>query len=495
MDGDDLGPSLLEKPQHLQEKADYEERMQVIARKNLLRISALALFGIGFGYYIAIFNPMGEPVLKDVYGFEPNVRKQYIGNINMLFSIGALVAALVSGPISEKIGRRKLLIIFDVASVGMALLYSYQNIWVLHFNRFLSGFLGSGVSMISTILISELLPKKISGIGNVALFSFFTFCVFIAYIQQNIWSRETLVTHWQYILSWPAIPLAIKACLVPFLIKVESPKYIVKESFDDPDLQSKLESVYKETYRESQVADMTSSTIKIYSEQRQSVKDGGSAGGNQSLAVFKLLFTPLMKRRTVTGLILAFCNQLTGIGYFAFYSTDLFDRISGNGKKVTLFIALSKVVGGLVAVVFIKNFGRKFNMMFGVVLQAISIFAILTGAITGQGWIAFVAVMVYMVAYAFGIGGVFNAYLAETLPPTGVSMGSALNWTFNAIIAKTLPILAAPVGDQNLLLGFGILCTIHVFLIDWRVLETKDKSEETVIQEFKTTKYRLFNFR
>src|SRR3990167_8203643 len=240
---DSRGDLLLDKGSRTS-NPDYEDRMAAIARKNLLRICALALFGIGFGYYIAIFNPMGEPILKDVYGFDATTRKQYIGNINMLFSLGALTAALVSGSISERIGRRRLLIIYDVLSIGMALLYSYQNIWVLHCNRFLSGFLGSGVSMVSTILISELLPKKISGMGNVALFSFFTFCVFVAYVQQNIFSRETLVTHWRYFLSWPAIPLAIKAILVPWLIGMESPKYIVRQNFDDPNLESKLQSVY-----------------------------------------------------------------------------------------------------------------------------------------------------------------------------------------------------------------------------------------------------------
>ena len=72
-----------------------------------------------------------------------------------------------------------------------------------------------------------------------------------------------------------------------------------------------------------------------------------------------------LRRRFLLGLSIVLAQQLSGVTFFAIYSNDLFNRLSGKGKQATLAIAIAKVVGGGLAVVFMKNFGRKFNCLLG----------------------------------------------------------------------------------------------------------------------------------
>jgi MFS family permease len=473
---------------------DYETYMKSISTKNMIRIAILGLVGSNFGFYMVIFNPMGKPLLKDVYGFDDDTRKQYIGNINLLYSIGGLIASFCIGPLAEKLGRRKLLHIMDYLSVMMVIMYSIQDIWVLQLTRLVGGFLGSGSYVLTSIIVTELFPKRISGIANTFLYSCFNFCVFGAYISQNILSHDILVEYWRYVLCFPLIPLTIKAVLASIAMPVESPKYLVKLHHNTPELEDHLKHAYRHTHRESEVHEITESCINVYQEQRNSLSNGSSKSGQSAGGHLKLLFSKLMLKRTCGGFLIALAHTTCGIGYFANYSTDLFDRISGNGKQVTFYYAWAKLVGCVVAVVAMKQFGRKFNFLFGLSLQGFMIFVILISDYYKIGWIGIVAIMVFSNSYSMGLGGSWMAFLSETLTPTGVSVAGAVNFIASGTMGKLLPLLAYQYGDLNVLMCFGVAALTHAMILDLFVIETKGKKEERIILEYKLKKYRPLNF-
>ena len=462
----------------------YETRMAVIMNKNYLRIGSLALYGIMFGYYLTIFNPLGDPLFKDVYKLHPSEAKDILGNVNMLFSIGAVFSVMTSGLIAEKIGRRRLIIVFDVLNLIIIAMYWVKDLKVLQVARFATGWTAAGSGMISAILITELMPKKLSGVANSLLFATMTSFIFVAYIQQNIFSRQQIIERWQVILCWPAIPLAIKAVVFPILVKTESPKFYIKENPEHPELKQSLIDIYSSTHRETQVEKVADMTIKVFQEQ-------SAAGKSPGLLA---LFSPPFRRRLISGIVEAIAWQASGIGYFVIYSTDLFNRISGKGKQITFVIAVTKVFGGVFAVIFMKTFGRKFNLMVGTFIQGVSISLILFSISVEIPILSYIGVVVYMVAFAIGHGGAFQAYITEILPPKGASLCNTLTWIVNAVIVKILPKLADAYGDEAIMFGFAILCFIILFLLDLTCIETKDKSEDQVIQDFKNKPYRFMDF-
>ena len=472
---------------------DYEKLMGQISTKNKIRICILGLVGFNFGFYIVIFNPMGKPLLKDVYGYEEHDFKNYIGNINLLFSLGGLLSSFCIGPLAERLGRRKLLQILDILSVIMVAMYSIQDIWVLQATRFLGGFLGSGSYVLTSIIVTELFPKRISGIANTFLYSCFNFCVFLAYISQNILSHDTLVEYWRFVLCFPLVPLTIKACLTMIAMPVESPKYLVKLHQDNPELEEHLKHAYRHTHRESEVHEITESCINVYQEQKSSLAKQ-STRKQTTWDHFKLLFSRLMLKRTSGGFLIALAHTTCGIGYFANYSTDLFDRISGNGKQVTFYYAWAKLAGCVVAVAAMRLFGRKFNFLFGLSLQGFMIFVILLSDYYKLGWLGIIAIVLFSNGYSMGLGGSWMAFLSETLTPTGVSVAGAVNFIASGTMGKLLPLLAAKYGDLNMLMCFGITALLNALILDYFVIETKGKKEERIILEYKLKTYRPLNF-
>lgn len=65
-------------------------------------------------------------------------------------------------------------------------------------------------------------------------------------------------------------------------------------------------------------------------------------------------------------------QQLSGINFLIFFSTSIFDDLSGNGSTATIVIAVSNLVGGIIGSYTVGKFGRKFNMQYSALIMAIS---------------------------------------------------------------------------------------------------------------------------
>lgn len=55
-------------------------------------------------------------------------------------------------------------------------------------------------------------------------------------------------------------------------------------------------------------------------------------------------------------LVVLLSQQLTGTTYYTLYSTNIFDRIGGKGqgKAMTLYIAVTKLISSFIGVIFVK---------------------------------------------------------------------------------------------------------------------------------------------
>ena len=51
-----------------------------------------------------------------------------------------------------------------------------------------------------------------------------------------------------------------------------------------------------------------------------------------------------------------------------FYSTQLFDKLSGNGGMMTLIIGGANILGGVLGMFTMPSWGRKGNILYGVVI-------------------------------------------------------------------------------------------------------------------------------
>ena len=456
-----------------------------VSCNNYIRILLLSIYSISFGYYMTIFNPIGDIILRDVYKLDDDRIQYVLGNINMLYGLGAFFSVLSSGYISERIGRRRLIIIFDLSNIVIISLYYIDHIHVLYTVRFLSGWMCSGLGMITSIYMTESLPKIMSGVGNTFMYTILAFSIFISFIQLQIFSRDDIVLYWRYILCWPIIPYVLKIVLSPIFITFESPKYIIDKHHDKEDIRDRLVSVYKKTHSSSQVDLACDETIRLHRDRLIDQENNGDL-----LYLFKF---PL-RRRIILGIVLAISEEMCGMTYISIYSTDIFNRVNGSGNSITLTIAITKLIAGIVSIFMMKTFGRKSNLTVSPFIQGLSLILILVSLYTKIKELSYVGVVFFCLFYATGFGGTMLAYLTEILPPKGVSISITMQWITNSLLTKLLPILSNIIGDESLIFIFAVCCFTICITISTIMIETKGKSDETVIEEFKTRGYKFLNF-
>ena len=457
------------------------ELQQKSKLRNIAFTLLLASNGVIFGYSVGIFNPLGPPLFRYVYNLDPEKDKEqsnnYLGTVFMILSVGALVGTFFLGYFPDKIGRKPFIIAAEVVMIVTTPLYLFTNIYVLSVARFFTGFYITCTS-ISYKINTELLPNSVAGLGNMLSYVMLTTFVFVAYLTQIVFDEETLATNFRPILMWPSAICLVRLCLYPLLFKTDTPQYISMKATSPEDRTKKLTECFSHIYVQEDVPKAVANSIKLF--------EGCKRGGN--IDIRKLLGREYRKRFW-TGLILGAGQQVSGINFLIFFSTKLFDDISGNGKVMTLVVGGANILGGIFGLWAIGAFGRKFNLMLGILLQGVAMFGLWWGSETKSSVVLTISVVLYMFIFAVGFGGSLHAYLSETLPSLGFGLALGMQWLITALIGQFLPNLMASIGTISLIIIFGVFCLGLFFVLDYLIIETKGKDENTIVKELRERKY------
>lgn len=151
------------------------------------------------------------------------------------------------------------------------------------------------------------------------------------------------------------------------------------------------------------------------------------------------MFTDRMRPRLYIALFINIFQQLSGINFLIFFSTTLFDRLSGNGELVTVLLGLGNITGGFIAMITIGTLGRKFNLQIGTFVQTITMIIFGVGVIFSNSFISAVSAIIYICAFGMGMGGTITLYTAEISNPIIVSVTSGIQWLMAAIIGRVVP--------------------------------------------------------
>mgnify|MGYP003288826662 CR=1 FL=1 len=98
-------------------------------------------------------------------------------------------------------------------------------------------------------------------------------------------------------------------------------------------------------------------------------------------------------------------------------------------------------------------------------------------------------ILLYIIAFAVGMGPVFWVLLGEIFPTqnraAGVSAGSTMNWTANfAVSLAFLPLLSA-IGTGQTFWLFAVVCAFGIWFVGRYVPETKERQFEQVHADLK----------
>jgi SP family sugar porter-like MFS transporter len=439
-----------------------------------------AMGGLLFGYDWVVIGG-AKPFYEKFFGL---TTPSEVGWAMSSALVGCLVGAIVSGALSDRFGRKRLLILaglfFTVSAVWTALAPDFAVFVVFR----LVGGIGIGLaSNLSPMYIAEIAPAEIR--GKLVSVNQLTIVIGILAAQVANWliarpvaagatAAEILAswngqTGWRWMFGAETVP-ALLFFFLMFLVP-ESPRWLVKNG--RPERAAKvLERVGGPDFA-GRAMDEIRTTL---------------AAAEIGRVRFRDLLEPGLARILVVGVVLAVYQQWCGINVIFNYAQEIFTA-AGYGVSDVLF---NIVVTGTVNLVFtfvairlVDRVGRKPLMIAGSAGLAV-VFGLIGAsyAVHSRGLHILLLVLVALALYALSLAPVTWVLLSEIFPNrirgAAMSVSTVSLWSACFVLTYTFPLLNKGLGPAG---TFGIYAGISVLgfiFIKSRVRETKGKTLEEI---------------
>ncbi|MCX6301499.1 MAG: sugar porter family MFS transporter [Bacteroidia bacterium] len=451
----------------------------------LLSISLIsAMGGLLFGYDWVVIGG-AKPFYEPFFGITGNPALQ--GWVMSCALTGCLAGALLSGWLSDRFGRKKLLIfsalLFIVASVGTG---SAGNLSVFTVFRILGG-VGIGLaSNLSPIYIAEVTPGSVR--GRFVSINQLTIVLGILLAQIVNWRIAQSVpegtTEAEILLSWNGQTgwrWMFYACSVPaafFFILMwfvpESPRWLARSINNHDKAQKILGRIGGPEYADNEI-----SAIKETLRQ-----DSGKVN-------LRLLFQSGTLKLLILGIVLAVLQQWCGINVIFNYAQEIFASAGYSVSDILFNIVITgsvNLIFTFVGMFTVDRLGRKALMLIGTGGLA-GIFAV-TGSMYFfhiQGWPLLIMVVIAIACYAMSLAPVTWVVLSEIFPNRirGIAMAVATFslWAACFILTYTFPLLNQILKASGTFWLYGFICILGFWFMLKKLPETKGKSLEEIEHE------------
>ncbi len=442
-----------------------------------------ALGGLLFGYDWVVIGG-AKPFYEKFFQLGS---EELIGWANSCALIGCLVGSVISGAMSDRFGRKKLLILaavlFAVSSVltGWAQIFSSFVVW-----RIIGGVAIGIASNVSPTYIAEISPAPWR--GRMVTLNQLTIVVGILAAQIVNWliaekvpdgaTAEVIRQSWngQYGWRWMFTVVAIPAVIffVGALFIPESPRWLAKTG-DKEQARRTLGRIGGEQYGEQTLAEI------------QAALDSEAKG---SIASRELLAPGILKVLLI-GVALAVLQQWSGINIIFNYAEEIY-RSAGYGVSGILFnIVITGTINlvlTLVALSLVDRIGRRSLMLFGcagiVLSHSVLGFTYRAGI---RGLPVLLITLCTIGCYALTLAPVTWVLISEIFPNRvrgiGVSISVSALWSASFVLTFTFPILNRALGSAGTFWTYAGICLAGFFFVFLCVPETKGKTLEQIERE------------
>jgi MFS transporter, SP family, xylose:H+ symportor len=410
-----------------------------------------------------------------------------IGWANSCALIGCLLGALGAGALSDKFGRKRLLIVaallFAMTSLGNAFANSF-TIFIAW--RMLGGVAIGLASNLSPMYIAEVAPAQIR--GKLVAINQLTIVIGILLAQYINWflvrnlpegaTDEFIRNSWFGQQGWrwmfgltaaPALLFFLGMSLVP-----ESPRWLAQNGKLDR-AHGVLAKIGGESYAGAAITDIKST---LAGEEFQRVR-------------FADLLEPRMRRVIVLGVVLAVFQQWCGINVIFNYAEEIFHAAGYDISSVLKNIAWTgsvNLVFTFVAFGVVDRGGRRPLMLFGSAALALIYVALGFCYFSGiKGLPMLLLVLAAIGCYAMSLAPVTWVVISEIFPNRirGAAMAIAVSslWIACFLLTYTFPMLNAKLGSAGTFWLYAGICVAGFLFIKFKLPETKGKTLEQIERE------------
>jgi sugar porter (SP) family MFS transporter len=405
-------------------------------------------------------------------------------------SLGAAAGAVLAGPISDRFGRKTVLIAdAGIYAVGAILSAVTPDAAVLLVARTLIGVAVGADSAIATAYIAEYAPKDRRGSLSMLQQWMITVGILVAYLIAmlvfGVWPGAAASSGWRLILGLGAVP-----ALVGLVLRTqmpESPRWLLRHG--------KYDQVIK-ALSTLGAGQFTEADARRAGEVIERVERGDQAQRKRA-------WTPGVRRALIVVCVFFVFQQITGINVPLYYGPHLLGPIfSGShatlvattvsGVQVTAIMTAVNVASTYLGFRWIDKFGRRKLAIGGftgmIVFAAVSAvgLALLSG--TARLALTMVGLDFFIASFAIGVGGTGWTLQGEVFPTAvrgqAASIAATVDWLANFALILVFPVWQNAISLGGVMLCFGALALAAVGFVYWFLPETKGHSVEEIIQLF-----------
>jgi sugar porter (SP) family MFS transporter len=331
---------------------------------------ALIAFVVSLGGFLFGFDAGIISGVMDYAGPEFNLTDAQLGWAVSSPTFSAMLAMLISGRLSDVVGRKKILVVvaflYALSAIASAYAVSYEMLYIA---RMVGGLAFGAALILAPTYIAEISTAenrgKLVSIQQLNIVLGF-FAAFLSnyYFNKEYTSGEstflTIENVWRWMLGVEFIPAILYFILLFFVPK--SPRWLFVKKRNEEAKQI-LVSMYGEQKAKEEANTIINSLagVEIKSEEKVKLKD---------------LFKPALRFVLIVGLVIGVLQQITGINAVYFYATSIFKQTGiGTDAAFASGILLSSVtvVFTIIAILLIDKMGRRPLLLGGIAGMAISL--------------------------------------------------------------------------------------------------------------------------
>lgn len=426
-----------------------------------------AIAGLLFGFDIAVIN-----------GALISLRSRFaLSEVQVEFAASGLLygcffGAMAAGSLSDRFGRRSILrlsgLLFLLSAIFAAVPATFAEFLIA---RFVGG-LGIGLaSTIAPLYLAEVSPRDKR--GSIVTLNQTAIVTGILFAYCTNWAFSfTGASGWRWMFGSAAVPaLAFIVCLrfVP-----ESPRWLIQQDRIE-EADRALCAIGGEAHRP-----------ELLEEIRTAIDREHPAPG----------WLRRLRRPLLLAVAIAALQQMTGVNTVLFYGSLLFvtHGNSGSGQRAfaaNVLIGLTNFVFTLLALSIMDRVGRRALLtgsaavMFAALLllifafhQAHTLFPLIVAS-----------TMVYVAAFATGLGPGAWVYIAEIFPTNvrgrAMSIATAVLWLSCILVSNSFLTLLRALGPAGAFAVYAGICAVAVLFFS-RLPETRGRSLEEIEQFWKS---------
>ncbi|XP_013142431.1 PREDICTED: facilitated trehalose transporter Tret1-like [Papilio polytes] len=405
-------------------------------------------FGASLAFLIiGLVRGYSASAIPSIETFDPTFiqhseQKSWIGAIPPL---GAFLGSMLSGPLMQRAGRKRTLqMTAPLWGGGWLLLGFAPGFALILVGRFLSGLCVGFVLAPAQVYVSECCDPEIRGrLGSLPTLSM-SLGILISYVAGN-W------LYWRHLAFLSAVFCA--ALFIVLLPLPESPVWLKARGLDaEPSIKW------------LQLSNRAVATLKDEDEHPEKAPEIEP----KSLFTREVFLSSAVIKPLIVGFALLIFQQFSGIDAVIFFTVEIFQSAGSKLEAMTATI----VVGA------VQPMGAAFYFQFE--------------AESWLGYLPIVSLVVFMLGFSLGFGGLPFLLLGELFPAHYRSqlsaMASAVNLLSMFTVIKSYHALEAVLTSAGTFWMYTAFCAVAFFFVLFMVPETKGKSLAEIEEHFRGKK-------